>query len=105
MTLQLPPDVMQAVVLAAQRANKTPEELATAALREKFVTGPAPDPRRPRPSLEQLQADETSGPTLLERLAPVIGVLDGPGDMSQDVSRKFGDYLLEDHRRQSRGPV
>ena len=93
--ITLSPEIAAIVVREAARQGTSVDAVANEAIRERLAHLP-----------EDNGHDEplSRGPTLADRLAKHIGVLDSGGaNMSTDTSKKFGDALYEEHmRKQSR---
>jgi hypothetical protein len=92
MNIAVPTDIETALTQEAAIQGKLPEELAVAALRDRFVR-PAPPP--------------TTGGTLLDLLKGHIGVVSsaekfpGGSHLSENCGEKFTDLLVE-QRKQGR---
>jgi hypothetical protein len=95
MDITLTPEIERELVEEARKLGVTPESLALAALRDRFVTAGSG------------ASNARDGQTLAEALGNLIGVLDssefvpGGARMSEDIREKFTDYLVE-KRRQGR---
>lgn len=92
MTIQLGPDLEQALAAEARRRGTTPDLLVNEYLRERFVPG-------------SVQTSGNGAKNLADFLADHIGVLSSsentPGGacMSEDTGKKFTSILVEQRER------
>jgi hypothetical protein len=88
-TITLPRDLEERLIDEAKRRGTTPDALAVATLRQSFAATPA----------DQSQA---KSPSLLDYLGDFVGAVDGSSEpLSQDCGRRFEQYLIEKHERES----
>ena len=94
MIIELTPDIVRGLTEEAHKRKMTPEQLALDFLRDRFRSLPLVDPSSEKPA------------TALDMLRDFIGVIDsgeyipGGARMSEDISRKFAEGLLNKHLKE-----